>query len=249
MQLRSVYVCFTVGLINFLVFAIGGNELIAAEKSVNVVHESGSGIKLTSSDGRYQFELGGRVMIDVAHYQEDQTTLGDGTELRRARIELEGAIYDWAYEFGLDVADEDGAAEVKDAYIEYLGWDSMKLKLGQFKQPFSLEELTSSKYITFMERALPNTFAPGRTIGVGVQTYGKNTNIGAGFFGQAYDEDQDGEGDESNSVSVRLVYAPSHEKQSVLHFGLSANYFNPASAPGDTATVGFDSRPESHLTG
>ena len=203
---------------------------------------------MSSSDGIYQFELGGRFMVDFANYQQDRVELGDGTELRRARIEVEGAIDKWGFEFGFDVADEDGAAEVKDAYMSYLGWKQMALHIGQFKQAFSLEELTSSKYITFMERALPNSFAPGRSIGTGIQIYSETLMFAAGIFGAAYDKDEDNEGDESNSAAIRINYAPWHDKHSALHFGLSANHFNPSSPPGVSPTVSFDSRPESHIT-
>lgn len=246
MRLTTIFASLLVSIISGM--AIGFNQAVAAEKSASINHQPGSGIDLVSSDGRYRFELGGRIMIDYAKYRQDRTSLGDGTELRRARIELEGAVDDWAYEFGLDVADEDGAAELKDAYLAYLGWDKMVVKMGQFKQPFSLEEVTSSKYITFMERALANTFAPGRTIGVGLQTYGMNTNMAVGVFGQAYDEDEQDEGDESSAAAARLSYAPWHGKDNALHLGLSANYLNPSSSSGGSTTVDFNSRPESHIT-
>lgn len=38
-------------------------------------------------------------------------------------------------------------AEIKDTYIRYTGYP-VKITVGQFKQPFGLEELTSSKYVT-----------------------------------------------------------------------------------------------------
>ena len=220
----------------------------AESSSVYIIQKPGSGIKLASSDGQYQFELGGRLMVDFANYQQDKVELGDGTELRRARIEVEGAAFDWAYEFGFDLADEDGAAEVKDAYLSYQGWQQMALHIGQFKQAFSLEELTSSKYITFMERALPNSFAPGRSLGIGLQTYGQQFMVAAGVFGAAYDEDEKNEGDESTSTTARIAYAPWHDKRSAFHLGISSNYFNPSNSPGSTASVDFKSRPESHVT-
>jgi len=37
---------------------------------------------------------------------------------------------------------------------------------GRFKEPFGLEQLTSSADTTFLEQALPNAFAPGRSQGV-----------------------------------------------------------------------------------
>ena len=246
MRSYTFFAYLTVSIISGLL--IGFKQVVAADKTTSTIHQPGSGIELVSSDGRYRFELGGRIMIDYAKFQQDRTALGDGTELRRARIELEGAVDDWAYEFGLDVADEAGAAEVKDAYLTYLGWGEMVVKLGQFKQPFSLEEVTSSKYITFMERALPNTFAPGRTIGVELQTYGMYTNMAVGVFGQAYDEDVKDEGDESSTAGARLSYAPWHGKASALHLGLSANYLKPSRPSGGSATVDFNSRPESHIT-
>ena len=60
-----------------------------------------------------------------------------------------------------------GDADFKDVYMQlknvpYIG----NIKVGHFKEPFSMEELTSSKYITFLERALPNAFAPSRNTGI-----------------------------------------------------------------------------------
>lgn len=204
---------------------------------------SKGGLEASTYDGEFSFELGGRLMIDGASYNEDEVTLGDGTEVRRARIEAKGTLFsDWGYELGIDFADSD--ADVKDAYLEYLGWWPASIKIGQFKEPFSLEEMTSSKYITFMERALPNDFAPGRHIGIGLHTYGESWTAASGLFGGALDDDVDDEGDEQWSLTGRVTYAPWRGDRQTLHLGTAFSY----QTPDDERKVKFNARPESHIT-
>jgi len=105
----------------------GGDEV-----DVSVTTEGG--LEVATYDGAFSFELGGRLMVDLGLFDEDEVSLGDGTELRRARIDLEGTMYhDWRYEFAVDFAG--GDADVKDAYIAYQGWLPHSIAVGQFKEP------------------------------------------------------------------------------------------------------------------
>lgn len=215
----------------------------AGNDDTSVMVSTQGGLELSSYDGQFSFELGGRIMIDAAAYQEDIETLGNGTELRRARLEAEGLMYsNWAYELGVDFAD--GDADVKDAYIEYLGDFDSSVKFGQFKEPFSMEELSSSKYITFMERALPNEFAPGRNIGMAVSHLGESWSAAYGLFGEAFKDDATDEGDEGWGVSGRFTYAPWQQDRKALHLGLALSQ----RTPDDENTVKYNARPESHIT-
>ncbi len=201
------------------------------------------GLEVSTYDGEFSFELGGRLMVDAAYYDESLNDLGSGTELRRARLDLEGILFgDWGYEFGIDFAGSD--ADIKDAYFSYLGFDPLSVQIGQFKEPFSLEELTSSRYISFMERALPNELAPGRHIGIGARRYWDSWTAAAGVFGEAFDDDADDEGDEGWALTGRLTYSPWHHDLGALHLGgaLSRRWTS------DEETAKFSTRPESHVT-
>ena len=93
--------------------------------------------------------------------------LESGVEFRRARLYMSGTIYKNVF-FKAQYDFADGDARFKDVYvgvkkIPIIG----HIKIGNFKEPFSLEELTSSKYITFMERSVATSaFAPSRHHGV-----------------------------------------------------------------------------------
>lgn len=226
---------------NTMIEAMDAKEIDNDEAGVLVSTQGG--LELSSYDGQFSFELGGRLMIDVAAYQQDSEALGNGTELRRARLEAEGVMYsNWGYEFGVDFAD--GNADIKDAYIEYLGDFNGSTKLGQFKEPFSLEELTSSRYITFMERALPNEFAPGRNIGIGVTHLGESWTAAYGLFGEDFENSEDYEGDEGWGVTGRFTYAPWQQERKALHLGIALSQ----RTPDDENKIKFNSRPESHIT-
>ncbi len=202
------------------------------------------GLRVESNDGAYQFRLNGRVLVDGAVYDDDETELGDGTEFRRARISIRGKIRDvWQYRLQYDVTDS-AADGIRDAYIRYTGFEPVEITLGQFKEFFSLEELTSSNDTTFMERALPNAFSPGRSLGIGATTNGDNWSFGAGLFSEGPDSNEDEETDEGWGLSARGTFAPIFTETQLVHVGGSFAYRE----PDDNGELGFSARPESHIT-
>jgi GNAT superfamily N-acetyltransferase len=88
-------------------------------------------------------------------------------EFRRAGLYASGTLWkDYLLKAQYDFAG--GDADWKDVY---LGMENIPvvgtLLVGQMHEPFSLEELTSSNYITFMERSLPTgAFALSRKTGI-----------------------------------------------------------------------------------
>lgn len=225
--------------------------VVSADSGVPVKIDTEGGLEIATYDGRFSFGIGGRLMADAAFYNEDRNVLSNGTELRRAELELQGVIdYDWAYEFELDFGD--GNVDVNDAFVAYQGFAPLLFKVGQFKEPFSMDELTSSKYSTFMESALPNAFAPGRHIGIGVANAWEDATVAAGLFGEAFDDaaentDAADRGDESWGLTGRLTWAPMHAKRQVLHLGAASSYRQMGDDVSDHRPR-FRSRPESHLT-
>jgi phosphate-selective porin OprO/OprP len=201
------------------------------------------GIQASTYDGKFSFKLGGSFSSDMAFYNEDKNPLGNGTEIRSARIELEGILFsNWNYEYSMDFAGSE--VEIKDALIAYKGFASLDLKIGQFKVPFSMEEIGSRKYSTFMERGLPNALAFDRKIGVGANYYGNLWTATAGVFGNAYNQDVADEGDEGWMTSGRFTLVPIHSDTRIFHVGASTAY----QVPNDDKEVRFRTRPESHLT-
>ena len=99
-------------------------------------------------------------MTDYNGIDQDEPITGEGdinaVELRRARLGVEGVVfYDWKYKFEIDFAGDEVA--IKDAYVAYANWiDSIELseiRAGNQYVYTSLEQITSSRFITFMERA------------------------------------------------------------------------------------------------
>lgn len=212
----------------------------------------GKGIRFETGDNAFKIEIGGRIMNDWAFMNEDDSVkdavgeLQDATtEFRRARFYIAGTIYDKIiFKAQYDFAG--GDADFKDVYLGLKKLTGVgTLKLGHIKEAFGLEELTSSKYITFMERALPAVFTPGRNTGIGVLktelderlTWAAGAFLDAGSFG-----DEDG-AENSFAASARITGIPWYEgKDRLLHLGLAYSYRD---AKDDS--VRFRERPETHL--
>lgn len=221
---------------------------------VQVTLDKGS-LKLQSKDESFKMQVGGRIMVDAASFDDGSDQYDDGTKLRRARLFVSGTVWrDWHYKGQYDFASAE--TSIKDAWIKYTGLNDilempLDITFGNFKEPFGMEELTSSKYITFMERSMAsNTFAPSRNVGLGFNTYGKVMNEGGwsatvGYFGHGIDDDDDG--DESYGYVGRATFAPIATTTRVLHVGGSVEHRKWKGLVSSHRSYRLRARPENHI--
>jgi phosphate-selective porin OprO/OprP len=219
--------------------------LVMTAPRAEVIEPGSDRLEIKSEDGANRLRLLGRLFYDVGDFDEDVAKLDANNQFESARLGLSGTVANdfkflLQYEFANALRGDSPGAELKDAWIGYSGLKSWDFRIGQFQEPFSLEELTSSRYITFMERALPNAFVPGYHLGASVNYRGKNWQATGGYFDRSIGP---GDDDEGWGYSARVTAAPIHSKKSLLHVGASAAYRNP-----DDDTVRFRVRPESGLT-
>ncbi len=201
-----------------------------------------NGLRFDSNDGNFKLAIGGRIQADWAFFADDNLTglqSESGIEFRRMRFYLGGTIYkNIEYKFQYDLVSSD---PVKDTYIKVkdipgLGY----LKFGHFQEQFGLDGPTSSKYITFLERALPETFGPGRNIGIATaQSFAEDRVIlDVGLFKEGKGI---GIGNRNYATTTRLSLLPWSDDGDLLHIGGSFRYRN-VDGPVDYAF-----RPEAHL--
>src|SRR5262245_52880377 len=105
---------------------------------------------LRSPDGNFRLELGGFVQFDYDGVESNarQLTgggLNDTFLIRRARVSMSGQMFKWV---GFKIegdwsSQQSNNFELTDGYIDLNFLPQVGLRGGQFKEPFSLEELTS----------------------------------------------------------------------------------------------------------
>lgn len=177
-------------------------------------------------DGDFSFKLGGRLMLDFVEPGVDVTAMGQNLFFRRARLELSGTMFkDWQYSAEYDFAEN--AVVAKDLYATYTGFENQEILIGQFKQPWSLEELSSSKQLAFMERSLMNSaWSTAHRTGLGWRHFGSNHSLTAAVYGKEAGVANGGTGasanqDEPISIGARFVFAPIKSDDSLLHVGVA----------------------------
>ncbi len=218
-----------------------------AQESVWVAKWS-NGFKVESTDGQHKLKFGGRIQADYTFASGDSALdqdLQNGSEFRRARLFVSGTVYERiAFKAQYDFAG--GSADFKDVWIG-LNSDWGQVRFGHFKEYFSLEEQTSSKYLAFVERSLPvEAFSPSRNSGVGVQGHrGDTLNWGIGYF---YDADTFGisTNEDNTNLTARLGWRPLYEEggKRLLHLAIAAS----TKEIGTGSQLRFRSRPEAHFT-
>jgi phosphate-selective porin OprO/OprP len=152
----------------------------------------------------------------------------DGGDFRRARLAASGQVTENMNGFfQMDFAFF-GRPTFTDVWAEYTALPIGTARIGQWKQPFSLEVVSSFRYTTFAERSvLFQAFAPFRHLGAGIyNSWGDN--LDGTYAVSVYKAGQDQFGDSlstsgGNAVTTRETWCPYYDEPSggryYLHLG------------------------------
>jgi phosphate-selective porin OprO and OprP len=178
---------------------------------------------LKSADEQFRLELGGRLQADFDATEADTRTLtgaslGSQALVRRARLEASGSFFKWIT-FRIE-GDFTQSPSLVDAYLEFRLVPELSVRAGQFKAPFSLEELTSDLHIDFVERSIVNALVPSYDIGAMASgTFAQGAvNYFLGVFNGTGQNRADNNGDKD--LAFRLVFAPFRTSDSLWLKGL-----------------------------
>jgi phosphate-selective porin OprO/OprP len=226
--------------------------------------------------GSPSVKAGGRIHADWAVFDQSPNNRatygdwGDRTEFRRARISLSGeAFYVIDYQIEMDFADTPTIPDIgtvttgdaqstsfKNVYvgISQLPWLG-HVRVGHFKEPFGLEFLTSTNYITFMERSLcdENAIVPGRNMGLMAFNCSQNERMtwAIGAFRSVMGSEppiRSNQYEGGTAVTMRATFLPWYDEategRGLLHLGAAYSYRDL-----DEPTLRLRTRPEAHLAG
>ncbi|HKY04906.1 MAG TPA: porin, partial [Blastocatellia bacterium] len=98
---------------------------------------------LRSSDGSFETFIGGYGQLDFRGYQSGEVAPANTFLVRRARLIVEGKVQRY-YDFKIegDFADRGGII-LRDLFVRVHRIDELQLSFGQFRVPFSQEEIRS----------------------------------------------------------------------------------------------------------
>jgi len=160
----------------------------------------------------FELRIGGLLQVDCRYfnYDSDQDPAKNRFDIRRARLLLTGHLYRrFFYKFQYQFQGA-GSRRLLDAYVDTRVLPFISFRVGQFKEPFSLEQYTSDKNIPFAERAMGFFLTPWRDVGLMAHASFWKDRIyyGVGIFnGDGLDDTVGGDSD-SPEFTGRIVYAP-----------------------------------------
>lgn len=191
-------------------------------------------------------KLSGVFQVDMGMFEQDAAShaafgnIHNGADFRRARLAASGNVSEQvSYFFQMDFG-APGRPTFTDVWMQANDVPVFgNIRIGQWKQPFSLEVVSSFRYTTFMERSVVfQPFTPFRHIGIGFFDWSDdlNTTWAASLIRTGQDQYGGSISDDGgNGVVSRLTHLLYWDEcsngRSYLHVG-GAYYLN--APPNDT---------------
>ena len=172
--------------------------------------------------GGWTFKPRGRVFLDFVHQEvEGGASVAEDTandaRVRTARLGVQGSWND-RFRYVAEASIANGDLQWEDLLLEIAPSDHTTLSVGNFKT-VSLENTTSARYTTFMERGPFNdVLGVGRTLNLAGSVNGDAWMATAALSGDDVN-DLDVAGNETVAVSGRMTFAPLVTETARVHLG------------------------------
>jgi phosphate-selective porin OprO/OprP len=162
-----------------LVLLLASGTAVAEDHAGTASYDDGDGqgrgFVIQTEDAQFSLRFGGRVQpFFNTTITPDETT--SNFEIRRGRLQLDGNLWgkDGSYRFQADWGK--GNATIKDFFGEVALGHHTWLRFGQFKKPFSRQQITAFFRTEISDRAITDrAFGAGRDIGVSLHNGYENS--------------------------------------------------------------------------
>ncbi|VAX42396.1 Phosphate/pyrophosphate-specific outer membrane porin OprP/OprO [hydrothermal vent metagenome] len=182
--------------------------------------------------------LTGFFQTDAGWFQQDSANkiavgnIQNGADFRRARLAATGDVWsNVGYMLEMDFAFP-GRPSFMDVWLEVRDIAGGNIRIGQYRNPFGMDGLTSVKEITFLERGLPFAFLPFRQIGIMYYGHSEDETKTWAFSGFRYPTNTFGGniGDSGGfGLATRLTtLLIDNGEEGVLHLGGGYSFADPA---------------------
>ena len=214
---------------------------VAVQSDVLDVEAQDGILVMASPTSSYKLWFDIRTQMDAAVFfgaPDYADQIGNGVSIRRARFAVKGQVdKNWYGEFDMDLAN--GLVELKDAIVRVTGIPNLELQAGNFKENFSIQRNTTSRYLQFIERPMVcSALTPSRHVGINAK-YAKDWLwVSGGVFGPEIagaeeweyisGNNKDSGYDAGYSLTGKAVFRPLYKSTtSSLHLGAAASYRTP----------------------
>jgi phosphate-selective porin OprO/OprP len=231
-------------------YTLATAALLASTAAVPAVAEGwefdmNPGPRLDDPNSSNYFKLRGRAYFDygdIDWMSPLSAAPTDDTEWRTARLGIETRIGRVKYVAEFDFSGDD--VDTKD-FSATVSLPEGSLRIGHAKTMNSMEEQTSSRYISFMERGLAtDLFGIDRRLGVAYYWNNDSFTASAGIYGAPLDDNfAFREVNDTSALAARVTWSNRPDDNTVYHLGGSVRHMDYGGA-GTRLRV----RPNAHLS-
>lgn len=201
----------------------------------NIERSIQSGILITDEKGRFKLRVGGS-FIGRTKFLDSGSPVNDEFNIERARLSANMNLLKYGSfriqtelsNTGLFEGDSLGGADwdaitLKDAYFELHRIQVTRLRAGQFKVPFTFENLQSAKHIDFAERSIASNGIRRPSRDIGVMLHGRFHNDLIDYQVAVVNGAGENTSDDNSAkdLAARLVFGPFRNAENDLLSGLN----------------------------